>query len=79
MNLQYLYINEEYRLMGFGNLLLSYFVNNIVIDKECILLKSAYNVDLKFKELLNEEVLPIFYSKFGFKQYKNTNYYLLNF
>ena len=80
MNLQYFYINEEYRLMGFGNLLLSYFVNNIVIDKPCILLKAAYNVcNEKLKELLNEKVLPMFYEKFGFQQYKNSNWYLLNF
>ncbi len=79
MVLKQIYINDEYKLMGFGNLLMQYFVNQIVIDNICLLLKSSFSVNSKLKEKLDEEVLPKFYEKFGFKQYENSNWYLLNF
>ena len=42
-------------------------------------MKSAFGVNANLNSELNDNVLPMFYKKFGFKQYKNSNWYLLNF
>lgn len=79
MCLEYLYINEDYRLLGFGKFLLAYFVNMIIVDKPCILLKASYGIPSYLQEKMDNEILPKFYESFGFKKLKGTgNYYAIN-
>lgn len=77
-NVIYLYrvhIEAEYRGNGYGNLLMEYFINNL-IDCPTVLYKSAYNVDVYQKEFYNTVLLPSFYEKFGFYSVMSTDYYL---
>lgn len=79
MCIEYFYINPLYRLSGFGKLLFSYFVNNIILDNPCILLKASYGVNKELQKELDEFILPKFYESYGFKQIEsNHNYYGIN-
>ena len=77
--LEYLVVEPKYRLKGIGKLLLQTFINYIVQDNTCILLKALFGVSKELQEKLDTDVLPKFYESFGFKQIEpNHNYYVLN-
>ncbi len=79
MCLEYLVVEPEYRLKGLGKFLLSTFINYIVQDNICILLKASFGVNKQLQELLDNKVLPKFYESFGFKKIEPShNYYVLN-
>lgn len=66
-------IQPEYRGEGFGNILMKYFVDNLMTEPT-ILYKSAFAV--QDYELYNKIILPKFYNKFGFEKLFDTDYYL---